>query len=156
MAHVSAARNHVTRFFGFLTCATYAVTCIPALQFKEGCTTTPLLLCLGTRARTHTHIHTYTHTHTTHTTHTQPTQHTFFNEHCVLNQTIAQAVVGTADRNIIIYDLTKPQQPFKQLPSPLKWQTRAVTCFPDKAGFLLGSIEGRVAVQHVDDAQATK
>ncbi|KAJ9518687.1 hypothetical protein QJQ45_018725 [Haematococcus lacustris] len=65
------------------------------------------------------------------------------------------AVLGTADRNLIIYDLTKPQAAFKTLQSPLKWQTRCVACFPDKQGYLVGSIEGRVAVQHVDDAVAT-
>lgn len=63
-------------------------------------------------------------------------------------------VVGTADRHIVVYDLTKPQQPYKSLQSPLKWQTRCVACFPDKSGYLIGSIEGRVAVQHVDDSQA--
>lgn len=66
-----------------------------------------------------------------------------------------QAVVGTADRHLIIYDLTKPQQPFKTLQSQLKWQTRCVTCFPDRTGYMVGSIEGRVAVQHVDDSVAT-
>lgn len=30
---------------------------------------------------------------------------------------------------------------------------RCVACFPDQKGYLVGSIEGRVAVQHVDDAQ---
>lgn len=61
-------------------------------------------------------------------------------------------VVGTADRNIHIYNLTTPQQVYKMLVSPLKWQTRCVSCFPDKTGYLVSSIEGRVAVQHVDDA----
>ncbi len=37
--------------------------------------------------------------------------------------------------------------------SQLKWQTRCVSCFPDKLGYLVGSIEGRVSVQHVDDQQ---
>mmetsp|Transcript_21674 Transcript_21674/g.55191 ORF Transcript_21674/g.55191 Transcript_21674/m.55191 type:complete len:355 (-) Transcript_21674:490-1554(-) len=64
------------------------------------------------------------------------------------------AVVGTADRNLTVYDLTKPQAPFKTIQSQLKWQTRCVSCFPDKTGYLVGSIEGRVAVQHVDDAVA--
>lgn len=45
---------------------------------------------------------------------------------------------------------------YKKLLSPLKYQTRCVTAFPDQSGFLVGSIEGRVAVQHVEDAQATK
>lgn len=63
-------------------------------------------------------------------------------------------VVGTADRNLIIYNLTSPQAPYKTLQSQLKWQTRCVSCFPDKTGYLVGSIEGRVAVQHVEDAVA--
>lgn len=64
------------------------------------------------------------------------------------------AVVGTADRNLYVYNLTNPSQPFKSLPSQLKWQTRCVSCFPDRQGYLVGSIEGRVSVQHVDDQQA--
>ena len=32
------------------------------------------------------------------------------------------AVVGTADRNIHVYNLTNPQTPFKIMPSPLKFQ----------------------------------
>lgn len=39
----------------------------------------------------------------------------------------------------------------RSIPSQLKWQTRCVACFPDKTGYLVGSIEGRVAVQHVDE-----
>ena len=60
-------------------------------------------------------------------------------------------VVGTAERHIQVYDLNNPSAPFKQLQSPLKYQTRTVAAFPDKSGYLVGSIEGRVAVQHVDD-----
>lgn len=41
---------------------------------------------------------------------------------------------------------------FRQtIPSPLKWQSRTVACFPDGSGFAVGSIEGRVALQYVDD-----
>lgn len=40
---------------------------------------------------------------------------------------------------------------YKSLQSPLKYQTRCIACFPDKTGYLLGSIEGRVAVHHVED-----
>ena len=60
-------------------------------------------------------------------------------------------VVGTAERHIQVYDLNNPSAPFKQLQSPLKYQTRTVAAFPDKSGYLIGSIEGRVAVQHVDE-----
>jgi mRNA export factor len=66
------------------------------------------------------------------------------------------AVVATADRNIHIYNLQQPQAPFKTIASPLKWQTRCVTCFPDKTGFLISSIEGRVGVQQVADDEASK
>jgi mRNA export factor len=62
-------------------------------------------------------------------------------------------VVGTAERHIQVYDLNNPSAPFKQLQSPLKYQTRTVAAFPDKSGYLVGSIEGRVAVQHVDDGE---
>jgi mRNA export factor len=65
-------------------------------------------------------------------------------------------VVGTADRNILVFNLQNPQTVFKQIQSPLKFQTRCIATFPDKAGYLVGSIEGRVAVQHLDDAQSGK
>ena len=34
--------------------------------------------------------------------------------------------------------------------SSLKFQTRCIRCFPNKQGFVLGSIEGRVAVEYFD------
>ena len=100
-----------------------------------------------------------------------------------------------------MYNLANPQVPYKQLASPLKFQTRCVTAFPDKTGYLarpasprasfilsfilslihslthsfidscihscihsfihyfflqVGSIEGRVAVHHVEESQAAK
>jgi mRNA export factor len=61
-------------------------------------------------------------------------------------------VVGTAERHLLVFNLAQPQQPYKQLVSPLKWQTRCVACFPNKSGYLVGSIEGRVAVHHVEDS----
>ncbi|KAJ1927042.1 RNA export factor gle2, partial [Linderina macrospora] len=60
-------------------------------------------------------------------------------------------VVGTADRKLYVFDLNNPTQPFKTLDSPLKWQTRSVSCFVKKDGFAVGSIEGRVGVQYIDD-----
>ena len=65
-------------------------------------------------------------------------------------------VVGTANRRIQVFNLTSPQQPYKDIESPLKFQTRCIAAFPDTSGYLVGSIEGRVAVQHVEDAQAAK
>ncbi|XP_038683535.1 protein RAE1-like [Tripterygium wilfordii] len=65
-------------------------------------------------------------------------------------------VAGTADRNVVVFNLQNPQTEFKRIISPLKYQTRCVAAFPDQQGFLVGSIEGRVGVHHLDDAQQTK
>jgi mRNA export factor len=60
-------------------------------------------------------------------------------------------VVGTAERFINIINLANPTTIFKTMQSPLKWQTRVVSCFPDASGFAVGSIEGRCAIQYVDE-----
>ena len=60
-------------------------------------------------------------------------------------------VVGTADRYINVVNLKEPTKLYKTLQSPLKWQTRVVSCFNDSAGFAIGSIEGRCAIQYVED-----
>ncbi|XVF67175.1 hypothetical protein PTKIN_Ptkin10aG0099400 [Pterospermum kingtungense] len=46
-------------------------------------------------------------------------------------------VVGTADRNLIVFNLQNPQTEFKRIVSPLKYQTRCVAAFPDLQGFLV-------------------
>ncbi|KAG8213032.1 WD40-repeat-containing domain protein [Butyriboletus roseoflavus] len=63
-------------------------------------------------------------------------------------------VVGTAERHIQIYNLTNPSTPYKTITSPLKWQTRVVSCFTNSSnsGFAVGSIEGRVAIQYVSSS----
>jgi mRNA export factor len=63
-------------------------------------------------------------------------------------------VVGTADRYINVINLTDPTKFYKTLQSPLKWQTRVVACFKDAQGFGVGSIEGRCAMQYVEDKDA--
>ena len=64
-----------------------------------------------------------------------------FSEH---RSWMAPQVVGTADRQISVFNLSAPQTPYKQIQSPLKFQTRCVTCFPDTTGYLVGSIEVRI------------
>ncbi|TBU32539.1 Poly(A)+ RNA export protein [Dichomitus squalens] len=64
-------------------------------------------------------------------------------------------VVGTAERHIQVFNLQNPTTPFKTLTSPLKWQTRVVSCFPSANGFAVGSIEGRVAIQYVEEKDAS-
>ncbi|KAJ8305595.1 hypothetical protein KUTeg_016140 [Tegillarca granosa] len=65
------------------------------------------------------------------------------------------AVVGTANRELLIYQLDNRPQEFSRIESPLKFQHRCVTIFTDKktnapTGFALGSIEGRVAIHYVN------
>lgn len=60
-------------------------------------------------------------------------------------------VIGTADRYINVVNLTEPTKFYKTLQSPLKWQTRVVSCFTDATGFAVGSIEGRCAIQYVEE-----
>eukprot|EP00927_Polykrikos_kofoidii_P024518 TRINITY_DN2228_c0_g2_i1.p1 TRINITY_DN2228_c0_g2~~TRINITY_DN2228_c0_g2_i1.p1 ORF type:complete len:361 (+),score=61.06 TRINITY_DN2228_c0_g2_i1:213-1295(+) len=57
-------------------------------------------------------------------------------------------------RQISVYNLQSIQQnpnPYKQLQSVLNLQTRCVSCFPDKTGYAVGSIEGRVSIAHIED-----
>jgi len=65
-------------------------------------------------------------------------------------------VVGTAERSVVIYDLRKPTVEFRRISSPLKKQTRVVSCLPDKTGFAIASIEGRVGIHHVEDKDSAK
>ena len=72
-------------------------------------------------------------------------------------------VAACAEKHILVYNLTNPQTPYKHLgpagqeaQSPLKHQIRCAAVFPDRTGFLVGSIEGRVAVQHVEAHNSSK
>ncbi|CAM0141748.1 RNA export factor gle2 [Umbelopsis sp. WA50703] len=65
-------------------------------------------------------------------------------------------VVGTADRHVLVYDLNNPTVAFKNSQSPLKWQTRCVSCFPNAKGYAIGSIEGRVGFQYIEDKEQSK
>ncbi|KAF9000697.1 WD40-repeat-containing domain protein [Cyathus striatus] len=62
-------------------------------------------------------------------------------------------VVGTAERHIQIFNLANPNSAYKTITSPLKWQTRVISCFTasQSNGFAVGSVEGRVAIQYIDD-----
>ncbi|KAF2872485.1 WD40-repeat-containing domain protein [Massariosphaeria phaeospora] len=60
-------------------------------------------------------------------------------------------VVATAERHIHMVNLNDPSKIYKTITSPLKWQTRVVSCFADASGFAVGSIEGRCAIQYVED-----
>ncbi|KAG7395812.1 mitotic spindle checkpoint protein Bub3 [Phytophthora boehmeriae] len=59
--------------------------------------------------------------------------------------------VATSDKQVAVYDLRNFAEPILKRESPLKYQMRCVSVFPDLSGFALGSVEGRVALEYFDD-----
>ncbi|CAI9730862.1 checkpoint BUB3-like [Octopus vulgaris] len=59
-------------------------------------------------------------------------------------------VVGTAGRRVLVWDLRNIGYVQQRRESSLKFQTRCIRCFPNKQGYVLSSIEGRVAVEYLD------
>lgn len=59
-------------------------------------------------------------------------------------------VVATSERKVIIWDIRNMSQYYMRRESSLKYQTRAVKIFPNKEGYVMSSIEGRVAVEYFD------
>lgn len=59
-------------------------------------------------------------------------------------------VVGTKERKVFVWDLRNSAYVLQRRESSLKYQTRCIKCFPNKQGFALSSIEGRVAVEYLD------
>ena len=66
-------------------------------------------------------------------------------------------VLGTADKKLTIFDLRKATVPYRPpFDSPLKYQSRCLSIFPDQQGFAVGSIEGRVGIQHLQERDKEK
>lgn len=61
-------------------------------------------------------------------------------------------VVGTASRKVWVWDLRNMAYVQQRRESSLKYQTRCLSCFPNKQGYVLSSIEGRVAVEYLDQS----
>jgi cell cycle arrest protein BUB3 len=59
-------------------------------------------------------------------------------------------VVGTAGRRVLVWDLRNMAYVQQRRESSLKYQTRCIRCFPNRQGYVLSSIEGRVAVEYLD------
>lgn len=57
-------------------------------------------------------------------------------------------VVATSDRKVLMWDLRNMSQFIARRESTLKYQTRCVRIFPSKEGYVMSSIEGRVAVDY--------
>lgn len=59
-------------------------------------------------------------------------------------------VVGTAGRRVLIWDLRNMNNAVQKRESSLKYQTRCIRAFPNGQGYVVSSIEGRVAVEYFD------
>ncbi|KAM9773034.1 mitotic checkpoint protein BUB3 [Syngnathus typhle] len=59
-------------------------------------------------------------------------------------------IVGTAGRRVLVWDLRNMGYVQQRRESSLKFQTRCIRAFPNKQGYVLSSIEGRVAVEYLD------
>ncbi|KAI1212175.1 WD repeat domain-containing protein [Annulohypoxylon truncatum] len=64
-------------------------------------------------------------------------------------------VVANAARQVHIFDLKNPGVIYRTIESPLKYQTKVVAAFPDGKGFGIASIEGRCAMNAVEDKDET-
>ncbi|CAH0516623.1 unnamed protein product [Peronospora belbahrii] len=62
---------------------------------------------------------------------------------------------GTSERQVAVFDLRQLTQPLVQKESPLKYQMRCVSIFPDLTGIALASVEGRVALEYFEDDMVT-
>lgn len=62
-------------------------------------------------------------------------------------------VAGTAEKKFVIINLDSPTVKFRETTSPLRWQTRLISCFIQGDGYAVGSIEGRCAIQYVSDSE---
>lgn len=65
-------------------------------------------------------------------------------------------MVGTSNRHIWVYDMRSFVEPEQRRVSSLKFQTRCVRVFPDKNGYAVGSVEGRVAVEYFDMSRVSE
>lgn len=61
-------------------------------------------------------------------------------------------VVGTGNRQVLIYDVRHMGQAEQVRESSLMNQTRCIRVFPNGAGYALSSIEGRVAIEFFDSS----
>jgi len=65
--------------------------------------------------------------------------------------------VGLADRKVAFFDLTKPQTPMEVVETTLKYQFRCMSMFLKGSNCVaVGSIEGRAAIQYLQDHQEKK
>ncbi|XP_057831969.1 mitotic checkpoint protein BUB3.1 isoform X2 [Cryptomeria japonica] len=65
-------------------------------------------------------------------------------------------VVASGMVAINIYDLRNMSGPMQEKESPLKYNTNCVCCYQDEAGYAIGSVEGRIALEFIDSSEAAE
>jgi len=56
-------------------------------------------------------------------------------------------VVAMAERKVSMFDLRASPPASRHVESTLKYQLRSIACMPDQSGYIVGSIEGRCAIE---------
>lgn len=75
-----------------------------------------------------------------------------------VSENVVERGVQRSERKnkIFVFETKNPSAPYRTVDSPLKFQHRCVSIFPDKTGFAVGSVEGRVAISHVQEKDVAK
>lgn len=60
-------------------------------------------------------------------------------------------VLGLAERKLAIFDVRKPSTPHHEKYSQLRYQTRCIATWPNSMGYAVGSVEGKVSVDFVQE-----
>jgi len=66
-----------------------------------------------------------------------------------------KVMVGCSDKTISVFDVRKFDAPVSAR-EPMKYQLRSLKCLPEAAGFVCGSVEGRVAWEYCDPSMASQ
>lgn len=64
-----------------------------------------------------------------------------------------KVIVGGSDRHVHIHDMRKMNQPIDRRESSLKFQIRSLKANPKEPFFASGSVEGRVAIEYLDERE---
>lgn len=59
-------------------------------------------------------------------------------------------VVASGITTINVYDLRNVSRPMQERRSPLKYKTVSICCYPNRQGYAIGAVDGRVALEFFD------
>ncbi|KAL7753344.1 mitotic spindle checkpoint protein Bub3 [Sorochytrium milnesiophthora] len=65
-------------------------------------------------------------------------------------------VVAMNNRHVYVYDVRNMKETYQRRESGLKFMTRTIRCMPNGGGYVLTSVEGRVAVEFFDPSEESQ